>query len=93
MFLLKMESHLLFSSTVNNQMGETRILYVVFTQFLCLFYFRYFRHATGSLVILSKNLAQYININRLDFHNNIAQFIYQYKHTRFIIIAVFSIGV
>ncbi|CAL5193163.1 unnamed protein product [Lathyrus oleraceus] len=25
----------------------------------------YFRHASGSLVILSKNLAQYININRL----------------------------
>ncbi|KAI5398862.1 hypothetical protein KIW84_064303 [Lathyrus oleraceus] len=24
----------------------------------------YFRHASGSLVILSKNLAQYININR-----------------------------
>ena len=49
MFLLKMESHL------------------VFTQILCLFCFRYFRHATGSLVILSKNLAQYININRLVF--------------------------
>jgi hypothetical protein len=27
----------------------------------------YFRHATGSLVILSKNLAQYVNINRLGF--------------------------
>ncbi|KAI5381953.1 hypothetical protein KIW84_032900 [Lathyrus oleraceus] len=25
----------------------------------------YFRHASGSLVILSKNLAQYININRV----------------------------
>lgn len=36
--------------------------------------FRYFRHAAGSLVILSKNLAQYININRLVslsyLHNN-----------------------
>ncbi|GAU15076.1 hypothetical protein TSUD_08140 [Trifolium subterraneum] len=30
-----------------------------------LFILRYFRHAAGSLVILSKNLAQYININRL----------------------------
>lgn len=28
-------------------------------------FFRYFRHASGSLVILSKNLVQYININRL----------------------------
>ena len=27
--------------------------------------FSYFRHAGGSLVILSKNLAQYVNINRL----------------------------
>lgn len=32
---------------------------------LIYFVFRYFRHASGSLVILSKNLAQYININRL----------------------------
>ena len=31
----------------------------------CFIVFRYFRHASGSLVILSKNLAQYININRL----------------------------
>lgn len=30
--------------------------------FLCVN--RYFRHAAGSLMILSKNLAQYININR-----------------------------
>ncbi|MFS7909345.1 putative glycosyl transferase, family 31 [Helianthus anomalus] len=29
------------------------------TYFLC----RYFRHAAGSLIILSKNFAQYININ------------------------------
>ena len=28
------------------------------------FVFRYFRHAAGALVIISKNLAQYININR-----------------------------
>ena len=28
-------------------------------------FFRYFRHASGSLIILSKNLVQYININRL----------------------------
>lgn len=26
---------------------------------------RYFRHAAGSAFVLSKNLAQYININRL----------------------------
>lgn len=30
-----------------------------------LFFIRYFRHASGTLVILSKNLAEYININRL----------------------------
>lgn len=29
------------------------------------FLFRYFRHAAGSVLVLSKNLAQYINTNRL----------------------------
>lgn len=30
---------------------------------------RYFRHAWGSLLVLSKNLAQYINVNRLAINN------------------------
>ncbi|KAI8547425.1 hypothetical protein RHMOL_Rhmol07G0194600 [Rhododendron molle] len=29
--------------------------------------FRYFRHASGALLILSKNLAQYVNVNRSPF--------------------------
>ncbi|KAI5395515.1 hypothetical protein KIW84_061899 [Lathyrus oleraceus] len=32
----------------------------------------YFRHASGSLVILSKNLAQYININRTEINSEYA---------------------
>lgn len=39
--------------------------YDVLKPYLSFVIFRYFRHAAGSLIILSKNLAQYININRL----------------------------
>lgn len=42
---------------------EIRIYFLILNIHIFIM-FRYFRHAAGSLLILSKNLAQYVHINR-----------------------------